>query len=340
MFVLSILIGIIAIAAIGAGLWFLIKPAPKVREPIRDRWGSTTGEYELVDGPGHKILGRWTILGGVLALLLAGLFLIFSSFYTQEAGEAKVLRDWTGNIDPTPSVASGGHWKAPWVDAIDWDVRNQWAFFTGDGTTTHQGQGVTGAELEFNDKEGVVGWLDIQVVYDIDPAKVVDLTLDYPDQQAFKTTVVENDIKSLPRDVLSKRTTLATYQERPQIRTEIFKLLEESWADKGVSVKSVTIHGIRRPADVEQRFQDAQNAQTEVVKAKAEAEVARQKAQGEKDAAITAAEGQAEANRLLNASLTDKILQQRWIDAVAKSGTIIVPEDFTSLGNLTPSGGQ
>lgn len=55
---------------------------------------------------------------------------------------------------------------------------------------------------------------------------------------------------------------------------------------------------------------------------------------------VVQAQADADANAILSASLTPQILQQRWIDAVAGSNTIIVPQDFTALGQLSPSGAQ
>lgn len=265
---------------------------------------------------------------------------MFSMFYTQEAGEAKVLRDWTGNIVGS-ETASGGHWKAPWVDTVDWNIRNQQVMFAGDGTTTHEGQEVAGAQITFTDKDGVTGNLDLAVIYSISASKVENLTFDYSDQDDFRVKVIENDVKSMPRDILATYTTIRAYNDRSQIRSEIQDSLKDSWKDLGVTVERVQLQGLRYPADIEQRFIDTQNAQTELIKAETEAKTAKTKADGEAQAAISKANGEAEANRVLNESLTDKILQQRWIDAVAKSGTIIVPENFTSLGNLTPqAGGQ
>jgi regulator of protease activity HflC (stomatin/prohibitin superfamily) len=85
---------------------------------------------------------------------------------------------------------------------------------------------------------------------------------------------------------------------------------------------------------VKARFEEAQNAQTEVVKASAEAEKAKIAADSEAAVAITRATGAAEANRLLTQSLTPEILQQRYLDVLAGANLIVVPQGFTALGNL------
>lgn len=327
MFILGIIFGIIAVGLVGIGL--LLWSAKPKRTEVRDRYGDTRIEEES-----HKVLGRWLTLGGVLGLILAGLFFLFSTYYTQEAGEAKVLRDWTGNIVGS-ETQSGGHWKDPWVDTVDWDIRNQSVMFAGkDGTTSHNGQEVQGAQISFTDKDGVSGNLDIQVIYSIRADKVEDLTFDYTGQDDFKIKVVENDVKSLPRDVISSYTTIRVFNERTKLRAEIEEALRDKWEGEGVDVESVNIQGIRYSKDVKSRFEEAQNAQTEIVKAEAEAKTAKVKADGDAAAAISKATGEAEANRILSQSLTPQVLQQRWIDALSSSKTIIVPQDFTSLGNL------
>ena len=68
---------------------------------------------------------RWT---AIAVFFLALVFLAFSSFFRQDVGQANVLRDWTGNIVGT-ETASGLHPKAPWVDVVTFDVRNQRAVF-------------------------------------------------------------------------------------------------------------------------------------------------------------------------------------------------------------------
>lgn len=330
MFILAIIFGVIALLVLGLGLMMW---ASKDKVTVKtNRYGDDTEEVESV-----KVLGRWLTLGGVLGAIIAAMFFIFSTFYTQEAGEAKVLRDWTGNIVGS-ETQSGGHWKAPWVDTVDWDIRNQSVMFTGDGTTTHEGQTVQGAQITFTDRDGVSGNMDIQVIYSIKADAVEDLTFDYTGQDDFKVKVVENDVKSLPRDVISTYTTIRVFNERAQLRTEIEESIRDAWTDKGVEVESVNIQGIRYSKEVNARFEEAQNAQTDLVKAEAEAATALTKAEGEAAAAVAEANGTAESNRILSESLTPQVLQQRWIDAIAGAGTIIVPQDFTSLGTI--NGGE
>lgn len=277
---------------------------------------------------------KWFFLASGVFAVLGVLFTIFSSTFTVDSGSSAAIKDWSGVVQDDAVTTAGFHTKAPWQDIIPWDIRNQDATFTGDGSTTHNGQQVAGAEITIIDKDGISANMDIQVLFSIKADAVVDLTRSYTDQNDFEIKVVENDVKSIPRDVASTFTTVQMFEDRTSLKSKITKALEEAWADKGVLVDNVNIHGIRYPEDVQQRFKDAQNAQTDLLKAETDAQTAKTKAQGEADAAIARATGEAEANRLLAASLTPEILQQRYIDALAGGNTIIVPNNFTSLGQI------
>lgn len=327
MFIFAIILAVVALAATGYGL-LLWSSKPTVK---KDRWGD---EH---DDSSRRVAGRWVTLVGVVIALLAAMFFLFSTFYTQEAGEAKVLRDWTGNIVGS-ETASGGHWKEPWVDTVDWDIRNQQAAFMGDGTTTHSGQPVTGAEITFTDRDGVTGNMDIAVIYSIKADEVERLTFDYTGQEDFKVKVIENDIRSIPRDIASTYTTIKMYNERTQLGADIEEALRLSWEKKGIVIEDVQIQGIRYSEAVKERFEAAQNAQTEVVKAEADLKKAEIDAQQQ----VVKATAEAEANNLLAASLTEPILRQRYLDTLAtlaKAGNLVIT-DGTGAEVLIQRGGE
>ena len=55
-----------------------------------------------------------------LSLVLAG----SQCIYTQDIGEAIALRNFGGSLAGYTADA-GIHFKAPWQDALDWDIRNR-----------------------------------------------------------------------------------------------------------------------------------------------------------------------------------------------------------------------
>ena len=83
---------------------------------------------------------RWVAAG---LFTLAAVFLVVSAFFRQDVGQANVLRDWTGAIVGYETSA-GLHAKAPWVDVVTFDVRNQRAVFVSE-QEPGQGDNVGGA---------------------------------------------------------------------------------------------------------------------------------------------------------------------------------------------------
>lgn len=291
---------------------------------------------------GLALRNGWFWGSGIVVGLLGFLFFMFSASFTVDQGEAKVMKDWTGVVVGEPVATPGIHWKEPWVDAVEFDIRNQLAVFLGDGNQQYNGSPTNGPQITFTDKDGVSGNMDLVILYSIKAESTTELVKDYANQDDFRTKVIEQDIRSIPRDITGKFTTIRMLTDRVEVANEIRDALEAEWKDKGITIEDVSIQEIRYSDAVKARFEEAQNAQTDVVKANAALEKAKIDAQqqvalaeAEATAAVAKARGQAEANAILSASLTPQILQQRWIDAVAGSGTIIVPQDFTSLGNLS-----
>jgi regulator of protease activity HflC (stomatin/prohibitin superfamily) len=286
----------------------------------------------IVVAIGFILRSGWTIAGGVFSGILGFMFLIFSTYYTVEPGEAKVLKDWTGVVTGSESVP-GPHWKDPWVDAIDFDVRNQLAVFLGDGNQQYNGSPTNGPQITFTDKDGVTANMDIVVLYSIKVDKVEELVTDYRSQDDFRTKVIEQDIRSVPRDIPGRYTTIQMLTDRVAVANDIRKALESEWTDKGVVIEDVSLQEIRYSEAVKTRFEEAQNAQTEVVKAQADLDKAEIDAQQK----VVIATAEAEANRILSASLTPQVLQQRYYDVLSQANLIVVPENFTALGQVPGS---
>jgi len=274
-------------------------------------------------------LGYAAIGTGVVTL--ASLF--FATFYTQDVGEARVLKDWTGNI-VGQDLTQGGDWKAPWVDTVDFDIRNQIAAYVGDGETDYNGQTPNGPQITVQDREGVTANLDVVVIYSIKADSVTEIYSEYQTQDNFRTRVIEQDIRSVVRNVPSTYGTLELLNGREQVGVDIQEALAARWADDGVVVESVSLQEIRYSDEVKARFDAAQSARIEVEKAEADLEKSKIDAQQR----IAVAEAEAEANRVLAASLTDAVLKQRYLDTLrelaASGNVVVVPEGFGGLVNI------
>jgi regulator of protease activity HflC (stomatin/prohibitin superfamily) len=296
---------------------------------------------------GRRMESRPHVLGAAGAGGFAVVLLFFNSSYTQDVGEAVVLRSITGEL-AGQSTTPGLHLKAPWVETIVYDTRNNTISYVGTGETNNSGGSAQGPQITFQDKEGVTGHLDIVVRYSIVPDAVTDLYSEHRTQEDFVNRVITNDVRSLTRDVPARYGTLEVFTNRPQIAAAIRDELSNRWQEQGVTVEEVSLQEVRYSDEVKARFDEAQAARIAVDRARAEQETARVEAEtrvvgarGEADANRILSQGEADANRILSESLTDEVLRQRYIDAIGRGSTVyVVPEGSSPLVQIPPAPGQ
>lgn len=264
--------------------------------------------------------------GAVLGLLLGGGLIFFSSMYTQEVGEAKVIKNFDGTI-AREDVSPGLDFKAPWQDAVDFDILAQQAIYKGNGSATSEGEVVNGPEISAQDKDGVSSNIDVAVRYSIKPDSVSEIFGQYKSQEAFVARLIDQDIRSVVRNVPSGYSTVDVLAKRAELETKIVDALKDRWEKQGVQVDSVALQGIRYPQVVQDRFTEAQNAKTQVVQEQAKLDAVKISAQQR----IVEAEAEAAANRLKSDSLTDKILQNNYIDALKNAKYLIAGDSNTML---------
>lgn len=279
-------------------------------------------------------LARWSA-----ALLFAlGIILIaFSSFFRQDVGQANVLRDWTGNIVGY-ETSSGLHPKWPWVDPVTFDVRNQRAVFVTEqasGEGDNIGGVPDGPQITVQDQEGVTANIDIAIRYSLKPDAVVDIYSQYQNEENLRTRLIFNDIRSVVRSVPGQFTTIEMLTDRNAVQAGILKALEERWADDGIIVEDVALQEIRYGEQVTNAYAAAQEANINVQTETAKLEAAKVSAQQK----VVQAQAEADANAILNASLTTAILQQRYLDTLkelaAAGNLVVVPEGFNGLVNVS-----
>lgn len=304
MFVFAIILGALALAALAAG--FVL--------PKADRYNDAS--------PARRISKLVSAALGLLTVV----FLSFTMIYAQDPGEAKVLKNWSGAIEGQDTT-EGFAIKAPWVDAIDYDIRNQQAVYVANGEGDYNGRKADGPQITIQDKDGVSANVDVVIRYSIRADKVGDVYREFGQQTVFRDRLINQDIRSVVRNAPSGYSTIEVLTKRGQIEKTIATDLAARWESQGVQVESVALQEIRYPDDVKQRYADAQNARTEIVKAQAELEAAQISAQQK----VVQAQAEADANTKLAASLTDPILRQRYLDTLkelAKAGNlVVVPAD-------------
>jgi regulator of protease activity HflC (stomatin/prohibitin superfamily) len=279
---------------------------------------------------------RWT---AIAVFFLALVFLAFSSFFRQDVGQANVLRDWTGAIVGY-ETAAGLHPKAPWVDVVTFDVRNQRAVFVSEqepGQGDNIGGAPDGPQITVQDAEGVTANVDIAIRYSLNPDSVIDIYSAYYNEENLRTRLIFNDIRSVVRSVPGKFATIEMLTDRDAVQEDILAALEARWADDGIIVEDVALQEIRYGEQVTTAYAAAQEAQINIETEQAKLEAIKVSAQQK----IVQAQAEADANAILAASLTPAILQQRYLDTLkelaAAGNLVVVPEGFNGLVNVGKS---
>ena len=171
--------------------------------------------------------------------------------------------------------------------------------------------------------------------YSLDPSKAIDIYRDYGTQENFVRSIAAVDARSIPREVAGQFDTITVLTNRGELTAAIQERLTEKWAAYGLNVEQVSIQEVRYSQDIVNKYSEAQQAEIAKQTAYNNQEVARVNA----ETAVIEAQGKADANATLNASLTDAVLQQQYIDALksaADNGSlIVVPEGSQPIVGTT-----
>ncbi|GAA4808373.1 prohibitin family protein [Litoribaculum gwangyangense] len=240
-----------------------------------------------------KIALPLIITGIVLVILLA------KSAVTIDSGEAGVLFKTFGEgvVIDEPPMGEGFHLVAPWNKVYVYEVRQQELF----------------EKMKVLSSNGLEIQIDASAWYE--PVYNDLGNLHQSLGQNYLQRVIQPAIRSAARSVVGRYTPEQLYSsKRDAIQDEIFtetkKILEKQFVQLNeVLVRDVTLPNTIKDAIERKLKQEQESLEYEfrLVTAEKEAEKVRIEAQGKAD-----------ANKILSASLTDKILQDKGIDATLK----------------------
>jgi len=263
------------------------------------------------------------VIALVLTTLGAGLVYVESN----ERGVVKTIR--AGGVR-SAALEPGLHWILPVVESVvTYSISNQNYTMS---AVALEGQVQGDDSIRARTKDGQEVIIDASVIYQIDPAKVVQLHIVW--QNRYENGVVRPEARGIIRDAVSQYGVEEVVSTR---RAEMVQIITEELSTTLAQNNLILLDFVLRDihfsegyaAAVEQKQiaeQLAQQAALTVEQKKQEAEQARQVAQGQADAAVIAAQGaaqaqilqaeaQAQANELIGQSLQDnpEILQYQYI---------------------------
>lgn len=264
----------------------------------------------------------------IVGILIGVVLVISQCVYTQDVGETILIRNFGGSLGEVTTDA-GFHLKAPWSDTVKYDVRNNVLSFMGSQEEEQfEGGSANGSAITINDAGGASATIDIQVNYSLDPNTAKELYSNYGSQENFVKSVCAVDIRAIPRQVSGQFDTISILTARADFATAVQDALTEKWKAYGLNVDSVSIQNVVYPQNIVDKYAEAQAAEIAQEKAMNEQETAKIQAETK----VIESQGVADANKVLNESLTDEVLQQHYIDAIAKAENVyVVPSDSTPV---------
>ena len=241
-----------------------------------------------------KVLPIALVIGAII------LIIIFWSrmTVTLEAGHAGILfKTFGGGIDTEKTYGEGFHFMAPWNKMIDYEVRQQ----------------EIAEDLNVLSSNGLEIKVDVSAWYQPVFSELGLLHKNIGTD--YLRRVVIPAMRSSARKVIGRYTPEQIYStKRDAIQDEIYTETKEILSEKYVQLNRILIRSIILPPTIKTAIesklkQEQESLEYEFKLTKAVKEAQRQKID---------AEGKAAANRILNASLTDKILREKGIQATIK----------------------
>jgi len=236
----------------------------------------------------------------IAAFIVFMLFIALTNttFLTIESGEKGVLFERFGEgIDKEQVYDDGFHIIAPWNKMIIYDVRLK--------ENLEQMEGIS--------KNGLTIKTELSYFY-----KPIDQKIGYLHEeigQGYHDQIIKPAIRSATREVIGKYLPEELYSTKRQaIQEEIFTYAKDAIAAKHLVLDAVLIREVELPTTLKEAIELKLEQEQESLAYEFRLEKARQEAERQR----IEAEGKAAANLIINASLTEKILQEKGIEATTK----------------------
>ncbi len=217
---------------------------------------------------------------------------------TVDAGHAGVLfKTFSGGVDTTKTYSEGFHFLAPWNEMIVYETRQQ----------------EIAEDMNVLSSNGLEIKVDVSAWYQPSYSRIGLLHANIG--KDYLRRVVIPALRGAARSVIGRYTPEQIYStKRDVIQDEIFEETKNILDKKYVDVNQVLIRSIVLPPTIKSAIESKLKQEQESL----EYEFKLQKAEKEAERQRIDAEGKAKANRILNASLTDKILREKGIIATLK----------------------
>lgn len=233
------------------------------------------------------------------SFVVVGIIFISKASVTIGSGQAGVLyKTFGGGVvtDESP-LGEGFHIVAPWNKVYIYEVRRQEIF----------------EKMKVLSSNGLDIQLDASAWYKPNLKELGKLHQEIGED--YLGRIILPTIRSAARSVVGRYTPEQLYStKRDAIQQEIFEETEKIVSDQYIVLDEILVRDVTLPTTIKDAIerklkQEQESLEYEFRLTKAKKEAERQRIE---------AQGKADANRILSASLTDKILQDKGIEATNK----------------------
>ena len=227
--------------------------------------------------------------------LIVLLTLTNSTFLTIEAGERGVLFERFGDgLDKDNIYGPGFHVVAPWNTMYVYDVREK----------------QIEEKMQVLSSNGLNIDVDVTVRVAPNPSKIGYLHEQFG--KNYAESLVRPETRSAVREIIGRYQPEELYSsKRSEVQTGIQENLEKALANNYIDLRAVLIRDIKLPATVANAIEEKLEAEQAALKYEYILNQERQEAERK----IIEAKAKADANRILNESLSANILKDKGIEA-------------------------
>lgn len=230
---------------------------------------------------------------GIIVLLIV----LLNSTVTIGYGEAGVLFRTLGEgvVTDEPPLGEGFHVIAPWNEVYIYNTKQQEVFEE---------------KMQVLSSNGLEISVDVSILYQ--PKRSELGLLHQTKGSDYLNTIIVPEVRAMTRSVVGRYTPEQLYStKRDAIQKEIEEESKKRIETQHIQLNTVLVRDVTLPPSIKQAIERKLGQEQESLEYEFRLEKARKEAERQR----IDAEGKAAANRILNASLTDKILKEKGIEA-------------------------
>lgn len=236
--------------------------------------------------------------GGILLIVIVvlGIILFSKSTVTINSGQAGVLYKTFGGgvVTDEPPLGEGFQIVAPWNKVFIYEVRQQEIY----------------EKMQVLSSNGLEIQLEASAWFQPQSENIGSLHQEKGEN--YISRVIQPTIRSAARSVVGRYTPEQLYSsKRDVIQTEIFQETKKILDKQFIQLNEILVRDVTLPSTIKTAIERKLKQEQESLEYEFRLVTAKKEAEKQ----IIEAQGKADANRILSASLTDKILQDKGIEA-------------------------